>query len=58
MGRHDGLEDFITYYNERRLHWSLDIDNRQTPLKAFHDKAAHEATRVDNPDWMEVDIHE
>ena len=57
VGRHNSLEDFITYYNERRLHWSLDIDNRQTPLKAFHDKAAHETIRTDNPDWMEVDIH-
>ena len=36
VGRHDSLDDFITYYNERRLHWSYDIDNHQTPLKAFH----------------------
>ena len=33
VGRHDSLGDFITYYNERRLHWSLDIDNRQTPSR-------------------------
>ena len=57
VGRHTSLGDFITYYNERRLHWSLDIDNRQTPLKAFHDKLAHETTRADDPNWMEVDIH-
>ncbi len=57
VGRHDSLDDFVTYYNERRLHWSLDIDNHQTPLKAFHDKAAYETIRVDNPNWMEVDIH-
>ena len=57
VGRHDSLDDFITYYNERRLHWSLDIDNHQTPLKAFHDKVAYETIRVDNPNWMEVDIH-
>ena len=56
MGRHDSLDDFITCYNERRLHWSLDIDNCQTPLKAFHDKAAHKTISVDNPNWMEVDI--
>ncbi len=55
--RHDSLDDFVTYYNERRLHWSLDIDNHQTPLKAFHDKATYETIRVDNPNWMEVDIH-
>ena len=35
--------------------WNM--SDRQTPLKAFHDKAAHETIRVDNPDWMEVDIH-
>ncbi len=57
VGRHDSLADFITYYNERRPHWSLDIDNRQTPLKAFHDKLAYETIRTDNPNWMEVDIH-
>ena len=57
VGRHDSLEDFITYYNERRLHWSLDIDNCQTPLKAFHDKAADESARVANPNWMEADVH-
>ena len=51
------MDDFITHYNERRLHWSLDIDNHQTPPKAFHDKAAHGTIRVDNPNWMEVDIH-
>ena len=57
LGRHGSLGDFITYYNERRLHWSLDIDNRQTPLKAFRDKTAYETIRADNPSWMEVDIH-
>ncbi len=57
VGRHDSLEDFITFYNERRLHWSLDIDNCQTPLKAFHDKAADESTRATNPNWMEADVH-
>ena len=57
ISRHDSLDDFITYYNERRLHWSLDIDNRQTPLKAFHDKSICESIIVENPNWMEVDIH-
>ena len=28
VGRHDSLDDFVTYYDERRLHWSLD---RQPP---------------------------
>ena len=57
MGRHDNLDDFVTYYNGRRLHWSPGIDNCQTPPKAFHDKAAHKTIRVDNSNWMEVDIH-
>ena len=57
ISRHDSLNDFITYYNERRLHWSLDIDNRQTPLKAFHDKSICESIIVENPNWMEDDIH-
>ena len=57
LGRHDSLGDFITYYNEGRLHWSLDIDNRQTPLKTFRNKTAYETTRADNPNWMEVDVH-
>ena len=51
------LKFCLLVYNERRLHWSLDIDNHQTPLKAFHDKVAYETIRVDNPNWMEVDIH-
>ncbi len=49
VSRHDSLADFIIYYHERRLHWSLDIDNRQTPLKAFHDKSAYETIITDNP---------
>ncbi len=52
LGRHDGLDDVITYYSGRRLHWSLDIDDRQTPLKAFGDETAYETIRADNPNWM------
>ncbi len=39
------MSEYMAYYNEGRLHWSLDIDNYQTPLKAFHDKEAVEAIR-------------
>ena len=39
----------VWLYNERRLHFSLDIDNYETPLKAFFTKnsnprCAHGAT--------------
>lgn len=27
-GRHNSMDDFIAYYNDMRLYWSLDIDNR------------------------------
>ena len=39
--------------------WSCSFitDNRQIPLKAFHDKTAHESIRTDNLDCMVVDIH-
>ncbi len=43
---YDILEDFIIYYNERQLHWLLDMDNRQTSLKVFHDKAADESIKI------------
>ena len=53
---HDSLDDF-TYYNERLLYLSLDMGNCQTPLKALHDKTAHETTSIGNPNWIEVGIH-
>ncbi len=30
---YDSLRDYVDYYNERRLHFSLDIDNGETPLQ-------------------------
>lgn len=53
---YDSLDDYIAYYNERRLHWSLDIKNYQTPLKAFRDKTADELVRESNPSWTEEDV--
>ena len=41
------------YYNERRLHFSLDIDNGETPLMAFSNKKATASIRKENPKWME-----
>lgn len=49
----EGVLDFITYYNEERLHFSLDINNHQYPLQAFHQKRATDAIREANPRWME-----
>lgn len=49
------LSEFIAYYNERRLHWSLDIDNGEVPLRAFHNKKVPDAIRTKDPKWMEVD---
>ncbi len=55
---YESLGAYIDYYNERRLHWSLDIDNYETPLMAFRDKRATEAIRKEDPKWMEKDAHE
>ncbi len=38
MEYYGGMSKYIEYCNERRLYWSLDIDNLETPLKAFHNK--------------------
>ena len=53
-----GLDDYIEYYNTDRLHFSLDINNYETPLMAFRNKMATDETRRHNPDWMEADINE
>ena len=52
------MSSYVEYYNERRLHFSLDIDNYETPLKAFSVRKATDAIRKDNPKWMEVDVDE
>ena len=52
-GHYESLSAYIEYYNEDRLHRSPDIDNYQTPLKAFSDKRATKAIRKGNPNWME-----
>ncbi len=48
----------VWLYNERRLHFSLDIDNYETPLKAFFTKKATEAIRKKDPKWMEADSND
>ncbi len=53
---YESLSEYIQYYNERRLHFSLDMKNRQTPLRAFSDREATEEIRKNNPRWMEEDV--
>ena len=53
----DTLSEYVSFYNERRLHFSLDIKNHQTPLKAFFDKRATETIKKSNPSWMEEDVN-
>ncbi len=52
---YESLSAYVEYYNERRLHFSLDIDVCQTPLRAFHDKRASRAARKKDPGWAERD---
>ncbi|MDG7046327.1 MAG: transposase [Nitrososphaerota archaeon] len=34
----NSVEEYVTYYNERRPHMSLDFDNLETPVQAFYRK--------------------
>ena len=54
----DRVDEFMEFYNERKTHFSLDIKNGQTPLKALHDKKVPEAIRKNNPAWMEEDAND
>ena len=55
---YESLSEYIEYYNERRLHFSLDMRNYETPLKAFSARKATEAIRANDPQWMEVDTND
>ena len=55
--RYNCLDDYVEYYNTDRLHWALDIDNYETPLMAFHNKAATDEIKRQDPKWMEADIN-
>ena len=44
------IRAYINYYNKDRLYLSLDIDNGETPLKAFKNKRASAKIRK-NPNW-------
>ena len=39
LWHYGSLSEYVQYYNERRLHFSLDMKNRQTPLRAFSDRS-------------------
>jgi len=58
LWHYESMSAYTSYYNEKRLYFSLDIDNYQTPLRAFHDKKVDDAIRKDNPKWMEEDAYE
>ncbi len=49
----ESLSSYVEY--ERRLHFSLDTGNYETPLKAFFTKKATEAIRKKDPKRMEAD---
>ena len=55
---YDSLSEYIEYYNERRLHFSLDMKNYETPLKAFFTRKATEAIRSTDPKWMEAESND
>ena len=57
LWHYETLSSYIWFYNEERLHWSLDIDNYETPLKAFGSRRATDTIRKDNPKWMEEDMN-
>ena len=38
LWHYGSLSEYIQYNNERRLHFSLDMKNRQTPLRVFSDR--------------------
>ncbi len=54
--RYESLSSYAEY--ERGLHFSSDIGNYETPLKAFFTKKATEAIRKKDPKWMEADSND
>ena len=51
------MNEYIGYYNEKRLYFSLDIGHGQSPLMAFADKRTTKAIRKTNPKWMRPPSH-
>ena len=53
LHHYDSLEAYVEYYNCRRLHFSLDIKNQETPIEAWRSRQASKEVRRANPLWME-----
>ena len=53
---YEDLDDYIEYYNTDRPHFSLDIDNYETPLMAFRNKKAADEIRRQNPGWRRTSM--
>ena len=49
MSRYGSLRGYIDYYNESKLHFSLDIDNYETSRMAFSNKRVTETIRKGGP---------
>ena len=45
----DRVDESMKFYNERRTHFSPDIKNGQTPLKALHDKKSPRSDQKRQP---------
>ena len=55
---YESLSEYIEYYNERRLYFSLGVHNYETPLKAFSAKKATEVIMSNDLQWMEADTND
>ena len=55
---YDGLDYYVKYYNTDRLHFSLDMNNYETPMMAFHKRKATDEIRHQNLLWMEADLND
>ena len=48
------MEDYVEYYNTNHLHFSLDINNYETPLMASHTKKTTDEIRYRVPNGWRV----
>ena len=49
---------YITYYNEYRLHFSLDVDKYETPIEVLNKKKADKAIKKNDSKWIERESNE
>ena len=57
-GHYKNPPEYIEYYNKRRLHFSLDVDNYETSLKAFSAKKTTKEVRTMDPNRMEAESND